>query len=194
MALRNGPDEFGLVTRVLHWGMMLLVIAMLALGMRLQDMQPGLANLWLYSLHKTLGFLVLTLILARIGWHLASPPPRPIGPPGPAQWAARAAHWALYLLLIVIPLTGWAGSSATGIDVMIADRWTVPPLVAPSEAAEIFWFRLARHPDQGPAWADRAAHAGRPQARDGRRRHPDPNAARPRLTPKPPLALCETLR
>lgn len=142
MALRNGPDEFGLVTRVLHWGMMLLVIAMLALGMRLQDMEPGLANLWLYSLHKTLGFLVLTLILARIGWHLASPPPRPIGPPGPAQWAARAAHWALYLLLIVIPLTGWAGSSATGIDVMIADRWTVPPLVTPSEAAEIFWFRL----------------------------------------------------
>lgn len=31
MALCNGPDEFGLVTRVFHWGMMALVIAMLAL-------------------------------------------------------------------------------------------------------------------------------------------------------------------
>jgi cytochrome b561 len=51
-------------------------------------------------------------------------------------------HWAFYLLLIAIPLAGWAGSSATGIDVMIADRWVVPPLVAASVEGEEFWFRL----------------------------------------------------
>ncbi|MFN3994657.1 MAG: cytochrome b [Tabrizicola flagellatus] len=140
--LKNGPAEFGLVTRVLHWGTMLLVIAQLALGLRIADLEPGLSTLWLYGLHKTLGFAVLALILARIGWHLVSPPPPPLGPRGPAFWAARAAHWAIYALLLAIPLTGWAGSSATGIDVMIADRWTLPPLVEPSEAAEAFWFRL----------------------------------------------------
>jgi cytochrome b561 len=74
MALRNGPDSFGLVTRAIHWGTMLLVIAQLALGMRIEDMAPGLSNLWLYGLHKTLGFAVLALVLARIGWHLAAPP------------------------------------------------------------------------------------------------------------------------
>jgi cytochrome b561 len=142
MALRNGPGEFGLVTRILHWGMMLLVVAMLALGNRIAGMEPGLANLWLYGLHKTLGFLVLALTLGRLAWHVASPPPAPIGPRTAAFWAARAAHWALYALLLAIPLTGWAGSSATGIDVMIADRWTVPPLVAASAEAEVFWFRL----------------------------------------------------
>lgn len=142
MGLRNGPAEFGLVTRVIHWATMLLVIGQLALGLRLSDMQPGLDNLWLYGLHKTIGFAVLALILARIAWHIASPPPHPIGPRTPAFWAARAAHWGFYVLLIAIPLTGWAGSSATGIDVMIADRWTVPPLVEASEAGEAFWFRL----------------------------------------------------
>ena len=65
MALRNGPAEFGLVTRVIHWAMMLLVIGQLALGNRIEEMQPGLANLWLYGLHKTLGFAILALILAR---------------------------------------------------------------------------------------------------------------------------------
>ncbi|MFN4203425.1 MAG: cytochrome b [Tabrizicola sp.] len=140
--LRNGPDEFGLVTRVIHWGTMLLVIAQLALGLRISDLEPGLATLWLYGLHKTLGFLVLALILSRIGWHLVSPPPPPLGPRGAAFWAARTAHWTIYGLLLVIPLTGWAGSSATGIDVMIADRWTVPPLVEASEETEAFWFRL----------------------------------------------------
>jgi cytochrome b561 len=142
MRLRNGPDSFGLVTRVLHWGTMLLVISQLALGNRLESMQPGLANLWLYGLHKTIGFAVLALILTRIAWHFASPPPPPLGPRDLAFWAARAVHWAFYVLLIAIPLTGWAGSSATGIDVMIADRWTVPPLVAASEAGEAFWFGL----------------------------------------------------
>jgi cytochrome b561 len=142
MALRNGPDSFGLVTRAIHWGTMLLVIAQLALGMRIEDMAPGLSNLWLYGLHKTLGFAVLALVLARIGWHVASPPPHPLGPQGPAFWAARIVHWTLYGLLIAIPLSGWAGSSATGIDVMIADRWTVPPLVTASEAGEAFWFTV----------------------------------------------------
>jgi cytochrome b561 len=142
MGLRNGPDEFGLVTRIIHWGMMLLIIAQLALGLRIADLEPGLANLWLYGLHKTLGFAALALILVRIAWHLISPPPVPIGPRNAAFWAARAAHWAIYALIIAIPLTGWAGSSATGIDVMIADRWTVPPLVEPSEAGEAYWFRL----------------------------------------------------
>jgi cytochrome b561 len=142
MALRNGPSEFGLVTRVIHWAMMLLVIGQLALGNRIEEMQPGLANLWLYGLHKTIGFAILALILARIAWHITSPPPHPLGPHDAAFWAARAAHWGFYVLLIAIPLTGWAGSSATGIDTMIADRWTVPPLVAPSAEGEAFWFRL----------------------------------------------------
>ena len=140
--LRNGPGEFGLVTRVIHWTMMLLVIAQLALGLRLSDMEPGLANLWLYGLHKTMGFAILALVVVRIGWHLVSPPPVPLGPRNAQFWAARTAHWAIYGLLIAIPLTGWAGSSATGIDVMIADRWTVPPLVDASIEGEAFWFGL----------------------------------------------------
>jgi cytochrome b561 len=140
--IRNGPGEFGLVTRVIHWVTMLLVLGQLALGTWIEDMEPGLANLWLYSLHKTLGFAVLTLILARIGWHLYTPPPHPLGPHGAAFWAARSVHWAFYILLIAIPLSGWAGSSATGIDVMIADRWTVPPLVEASAEAEALWFGL----------------------------------------------------
>lgn len=140
--LRNGPAEFGLVTRVIHWTMMLLIIGQLALGLRIADMEPGLANLWLYGLHKTIGFGILALVLVRIAWHLVSPPPVPLGPRNGLFWAARAAHWAIYALVIVIPLTGWAGSSATGIDVMIADRWTVPPIVEASEDGEAYWFRL----------------------------------------------------
>jgi cytochrome b561 len=132
MMLKNTPETFGLVTRLLHWGIAALVVVQLSLGLRISDMEPGLANLWLYSLHKSLGLITLALIIARILWHLASPPPRPIGG-GWQATAARVTHWAIYALLLAIPLSGWAASSATGIDVMLFDRWVVPA-IAPVSA------------------------------------------------------------
>ncbi len=137
MAWRNSPDSFGLVTRIIHWTMALAIIGMLALGTRLSDLQPGLANLWLYSLHKSIGLIILALVLIRIVWHRISPPPGPQGAPDAwSQRAARAAHLLLYVLLLVIPLSGWIASSASGLDVMLFDRWVVPPIAPVSEAWE----------------------------------------------------------
>jgi len=139
--LRNTATTFGLVSRLLHWGIVALVVAMLSLGLRLEDMEPGLANLWLYSLHKSLGLIVLALMIIRILWHLASPPPRPIGG-GWQATAARITHWAIYALLLAIPLSGWAASSATGIDVMLFDRWVLPAIAPVSTLWEERGFAL----------------------------------------------------
>lgn len=139
--LRNGPDSFGLVTRALHWAIAGLALVMLSLGLRLADMQPGLANLWLYSLHKSLGLVTLALMTLRVLWHLISPPPRPMGG-GWQALAARAVHWLIYGLMIAIPLSGWAASSATGIDVMMFDRWIVPAIAPVSTIWEETSFRV----------------------------------------------------
>lgn len=137
MAWRNTPDSFGLVSRVIHWTMAALILALLPLGLRIASMEPGLANLWLYGLHKTLGLTALALVLLRLLWHRVSPPPPPLGPPGTWEMrAARAGHVALYVLMLAVPLTGWAASSATGIDVMFADRWVVPAIAPVSESWE----------------------------------------------------------
>jgi cytochrome b561 len=137
MALRNTPDSFGLVSRVIHWTMALLIIGMLALGLRIEGMEPGLANLWLYGLHKSIGLILLALVLLRIVWHRVSPPPAPRGAPdGWTQRAARATHLAIYALLLAIPLSGWLASSASGLDVMLFDRWTIPAIAPVSEAWE----------------------------------------------------------
>ncbi len=137
MRLANTADSFGLVSRVIHWGMALGVLGMLALGLWIEDMQPALSNLWLYSLHKSIGLILLALVLLRILWHRISPPPGPIGPAGgPGQRLARAAHLALYALMVAIPVSGYIASSATGIDMMLFDRWVLPPLAPASEAWE----------------------------------------------------------
>ncbi len=139
--LKNSAENFGLISRLLHWGIAALVVVMLSLGLRLEDMEPGLANLWLYGLHKSLGILTLSLMVARILWHIYSPPPRPIGGGWQAR-AARATHLTLYLLLLAIPLIGWIGSAATGIDVVIFDRWTLPAIAPVSPDWEAIGFTL----------------------------------------------------
>ena len=143
MRLTNTPDSFGLVSRVIHWGMAIGLIGALALGLRIEAMQPALSNLWLYGLHKSLGLILLALVLLRIVWHRISPPPRPIGPAdGRGQRLARAAHLALYALMVAIPVSGHVASSATGIDVMLFDRWVLPPMAPVSEAWEKAGFAL----------------------------------------------------
>lgn len=83
----------------------------------------------------------LTGAVLRLVWHRISPPPLPIGPV--AAWqtrVARGVHGLIYLCLLAIPLTGWIASSATGIDVMILDRWAVPAVAPVSEAWEDGFF------------------------------------------------------
>lgn len=139
--LANTPESFGLISRFLHWGIALLVIVMLSLGLRLSDMEPGLPNLWLYGLHKSLGLLTLALMIARLIWHRVSPPPKAIGG-GWQATAARITHAAIYALLIAIPLSGWAASSATGIDTLFFDRWVVPAIAPVSTLWEERGFAL----------------------------------------------------
>lgn len=141
MALRNGPDEFGLISRLIHWGMALLLIGLLALGLRIAAMEPGLSTLWLYGLHKTLGLTALALVLLRVIWHLISPPPGPQAT-GWMRLFIKAWHWTLYALMIATPIAGWAGSSASGIDTLYAETFVIPPLVEPNETSEFVWFIL----------------------------------------------------
>lgn len=74
-----------------------------------------LVNLWIGLIggsmpaHKAIGITVLVLTLGRIGWRLGHrPPPLPSGTPGWERMAAHATHLLFYLLLIVLPLSGWA--------------------------------------------------------------------------------------
>ncbi len=134
---RNSATSFGLASRLLHWTMAALILALLILGTVLVRIQPNLSTLWLYGLHKTLGLIALTLALIRLIWHRVTPPPPPLGP-GTA-WknrAARATHRALYLLMLAIPLSGWIASSASGLDVVIFGQITLPAIAPTSETLE----------------------------------------------------------
>ncbi len=143
MPARNSPTSFGWVSRLLHWVMAALILFMLGLGSQIVRMEVSLSNLWLFGLHKSVGLLLLCIVLFRIAWNRASPPPRPLS--DGIAWhdtLATAVHRTFYILLLAIPMAGWVGSSASGLDVVLFERWTLPPIAPVSEAWEDGAFAL----------------------------------------------------
>ena len=67
----------------------------------------------IYDLHKSIGAVLLPLVVVRLVWRLTHPPaPLPADIAAVQQAAAHAVHWTLYLLLIAQPLIGWIATSA----------------------------------------------------------------------------------
>jgi cytochrome b561 len=112
--LRNG-DRYGTVAMALHWLTALGILTLIVLGLAMTRMPPGsLRQFSWYQLHKSVGITVLVLTLLRVAWRLGHrPPPLPPGMAAVERLAARGTHLAFYLLLLGMPLTGWALVSAS---------------------------------------------------------------------------------
>lgn len=105
--MREAYDRYSNVSILLHWLIAGLVITNIVVAAAMED------NRGLFPWHKSIGIAVLALTLARIGWRLAHPLP-PL-PERMASWErafARFTHGAFYLLLLAVPLLGWATVSA----------------------------------------------------------------------------------
>ena len=97
----------------IHWITALVVIAQVVVGFTFHEMERGPARGELFTVHKTLGALILVLAIVRLAWRLMHPPP-PF-PPQLAGWERVAAVWnhrIFYVLLFALPLTGLATISA----------------------------------------------------------------------------------
>lgn len=104
-------DRYSSVAIALHWLLALLIIVNIVSGIAhdpLGEIYPGTMGL-----HKSLGLTVLALSVLRLVWRFTHrPPPLPAGMGPGARMATHAVHWLFYLLMILVPLSGWIMSSA----------------------------------------------------------------------------------
>lgn len=138
MALHNSSRSWGSVAKGLHWLIAILILAMLAIGFYAAEV-VGLRSpegfQWIQR-HKSLGILVLAVVLVRILWRLQGTVP---ALPGHVQsWervAARGVHFLLYFLMLAMPLTGWAvvSTSSSGLKTEIFGLFTLPHLLGPDK-------------------------------------------------------------
>lgn len=124
------PAPYTRTAIVLHALMALLIFAAFPLGWVATSLALSPLQLRLYSYHKWVGVTVLALLVPRLAWRAAVPPP-PLPPTVPA-WeaaAASAGHWLLYLLMAAVPVSGWLMSSALGFTTVYFGRWPLPDLL-----------------------------------------------------------------
>jgi cytochrome b561 len=108
--------RFDRVQRWLHWTMAALILIAIPLGVISAFLPAGQQpRQGLLEVHKSLGFTILVLLIARITWRLVAGEPRYRTPLGRlVHLASRAGHIALYGLMLFMPLTGYLYSAAGG--------------------------------------------------------------------------------
>lgn len=138
---KPGPRHFNFTARLLHWVMAIAIMAMLFIGVAMMTsltLRPVLIDL-----HQPLGIAILCLALVRLANRLCRPVPAlPASVPRWQVAAAHLSHGLLYLLMVGLPLLGWAVRSAGNWPVILLGDWSLPALV-PENPVLYAWLRLA---------------------------------------------------
>ena len=128
-------DRYTSTAIALHWIIFVLIAGGFALAVYMVDLPVSPQKLRYFAWHKWTGVTVFALALVRAAWRLTHrAPPWEAQIPAWQQRAAAVMHAVLYALIVVIPLTGWIYSSATGVPTVYLGIVQLPDLVAKDKA------------------------------------------------------------
>lgn len=127
MTSKPSPPRYTALAIVLHWLLALMIVASFGVGLYMSDLPISPTRLKLYNWHKWAGVTILALSGLRLLWRLTHRPPA--AATGWQAGVAQATHVLLYALFFVVPLLGWAYSSAAGFPVVWFGLLQLPDFV-----------------------------------------------------------------
>jgi len=133
------PSSYTRTAVGLHWLIAVLIATALVMGWVMTGMAVTPLKLKMFNWHKWVGITVLWLAVVRLTWRLSHRPPAFLPMPAWQQLAAHALHAALYLLLFILPLSGWIYSNASGYPIVYLRLIPLPNLVAKNKALAGDW-------------------------------------------------------
>ena len=134
MTPKTDPEHYALPSIILHWLMLLLLVAVYA-AIELREFWPKgtITREAFKTWHFMLGLSVFALVWLRIAARLIWAPPATVNEPAWRNAIAGATHAALYVLMIAMPVAGWLILSAEGEAIPFFGI-ELPPLVAANGA------------------------------------------------------------
>jgi len=118
MAVKNTGKEYGTISKIFHWTVLVLVIVMLAIASQSTDLPQGQEKLELILLHASFGLLLLFILSARLIWRWLNITPAKM--PHIPFWqhvVSRTVHYGLYIMLFVQIFNGMARFATAGYKV-----------------------------------------------------------------------------
>ncbi len=127
------------VAIALHWILAVAILTAFGVGLTLEGMPLSAAKLKLINWHKWAGVTILFLSVLRLLWRLTHRPPAlpaeiERAMPGWQRVAFHGTHHLMYLLFFVVPLAGWAYSSARGYPIVWLGVLPLPDFVPVDKA------------------------------------------------------------
>jgi len=125
------PASYSASAKLMHWFVAAAVIVLLALGPIMKRLVPeGALRDNLYNFHEALGALVLIVMVVRLIRRMAFGVPAPdASMPLIEQRGSLWAQYALYVLLFVTTVLGWAGTNAYGDPVSVFGLFDFPTIL-----------------------------------------------------------------
>lgn len=138
--LKNSSDSYGSLSKVLHWAMAVMIIGLVVVGFYMTGLEredPNRINI--YNLHKAVGALTLLLLIIRVVWLRASPAPALPGVFSKNErFVTQSVQSLLYLLMALVPVSGYVLSTAAGYPVNFFGLFELPLLFEKNKALADF--------------------------------------------------------
>lgn len=131
MQWRNSSSNYGMVSITMHWLVAVAVVGLFALGY-------WMVGLTYYStwyrtapdIHKSIGLLLLALMILRVTWRFLNSGPAPLASHGRlTRLATKLGHGVLYLGLFAVMISGYLISTADGRSISVFGWFNVPALI-----------------------------------------------------------------
>lgn len=134
------PARLPAPSRLLHWLMAAMILAMLFIGVGMAASVSERYGL-LVAIHRPPGIAILVVVLVRLVNRRINPPPAlPDTLPPLQRMAAKALHIRLYALMLAMPLVGWGMLSAARYPIVLYGPVQLPPIL-PHDLALYAWLR-----------------------------------------------------
>jgi cytochrome b561 len=133
------PWQFSSFAVSVHWGSVLVLALVAALGFYMMSIEDDPGAGWYFAQHKSWGLVFALLLVARLAWRLFNrPAPFPLKMPRWQEWLASGTQLLLYVLMVLMPLTGYLGASYSEHGVQLFGTNLPVWAVANHDTAE--WF------------------------------------------------------
>jgi cytochrome b561 len=128
---RSTPERWGLVSIALHWTIAaLILLVQVPAGLTMVALERGPLQDFLFTTHKTTGLVIFALAVVRLGWRWGNPVPAlPADLPRWQAMLARSNHALLYLLLFLMPISGFLYTALGGFPVPLFGLYDLADLV-----------------------------------------------------------------
>jgi cytochrome b561 len=133
--MNNSATRYGLVTKLLHWTLFLLILNQFVVAAMMLNTAPdstaaGFTPGSLYNWHKSIGLIALGAAVLRSVWRGATA--LPDWAPNLSTGEKRAIHWierTLYGCMFLMPISGFVFVMAGGYGVKFFGLWDLPTVI-----------------------------------------------------------------